>query len=160
MTHVLIVDDSRLAARVIQRFLGEQNIETLHVSSVADLFGMRGKSPILHNLVPELILLDIYMPEMDGLEVLRKLKARSDVADVPVIMLSSTTDASMIEQSMNLGAEGFIQKPIIPEKVAEELAPSSVMVWITGLDPDRPFDDVHGGLGGVLGDQIAGLAVL
>lgn len=116
MPHVLVVDDSRLAARVIERFLKEKQITTRHVASIAELFGLRGQVSILRELIPELILLDIYMPEMDGLDVLRKLKVRKEVARVPVLILSSTTDEATIEEAMNLGAEGFIQKPVIPEK--------------------------------------------
>jgi putative two-component system response regulator len=66
---------------------------------------------------PELILLDILMPGMDGFEVLRRLKAREETCDIPVIILSSITEVEQRVEGLNLGAVDFISKPLQPDEL-------------------------------------------
>lgn len=68
---------------------------------------------------PNLILLDIMMPEMDGFEVCQKLKADPGTAAIPVIFLSGKSESADIEKGMSLGAQGFVSKPVEPEKLYE-----------------------------------------
>lgn len=62
-------------------------------------------------LKPTVILLDINMPEVDGLSVLKKLKATASVKEIPVVMLSSSDEKRDVENSYKYGANSFIQKP-------------------------------------------------
>ncbi|MEI6875239.1 MAG: response regulator [Spirochaetota bacterium] len=64
---------------------------------------------------PDLILLDIMMPEMDGFEVCRRLKADEGTKGIPVIFLSGNTEEVDREKGMSLGARGYLTKPIDPE---------------------------------------------
>jgi len=64
--------------------------------------------------VPDLILLDLMMPEMDGYEVLRRLRADAATADIPVIFLTAKTDVEAERQGLLLGAVDYIHKPISP----------------------------------------------
>jgi putative two-component system response regulator len=66
---------------------------------------------------PELILLDVLMPGMDGFEVLRRLKAREETSDIPVIILSAITEVEQRVQGLNLGAVDFISKPFQPDEL-------------------------------------------
>jgi putative two-component system response regulator len=66
---------------------------------------------------PELILLDILMPGMDGFEVLRRLKAREETCDIPVIILSAITEVEQRVEGLNLGAVDFISKPFQPDEL-------------------------------------------
>jgi putative two-component system response regulator len=66
---------------------------------------------------PELILLDIIMPGMDGFEVLRRLKAQDKTCDIPVIILSSITETAQRVEGLNLGAVDFISKPYQPNEL-------------------------------------------
>ena len=59
------------------------------------------------------IILDIMLPGMNGLDVLKEIKSDPKLKDIAVIMVSAYTSAEDIEQSMNLGASGFIKKPVI-----------------------------------------------
>ncbi len=68
---------------------------------------------------PNLILLDIMMPEMDGFEVCQKLKGDPNTASIPVVFLSGKSEISDIEKGLSLGAQGFISKPVEPEKLFE-----------------------------------------
>lgn len=64
---------------------------------------------------PSLILLDIMLPDVDGLEVCRRLKQKSATADIPVVMLSALDRPAVREQSAALGAVAYITKPFDPE---------------------------------------------
>lgn len=63
---------------------------------------------------PDLILLDILMPEMDGYETLRRIKADQETKDIPVIFLTALTDAEDEKVGLGLGASDYITKPISP----------------------------------------------
>ena len=60
---------------------------------------------------PDLVLLDIMMPDVDGFEVCRKLKLDPDTCDIPVVFVSAKTGAEHIERGLSLGAQGYITKP-------------------------------------------------
>ena len=72
---------------------------------------------IVRKQKPELVLLDIHMPVMDGMEVLKEIKADPELEKIPVIMVSAYTSAEDIERSMSLGASGFIKKPVIMDNL-------------------------------------------
>ena len=66
---------------------------------------------------PELVLLDVSMPEMDGFEVCRRLKESSDMKDVPVIFVSAFEDAKDIVKVFEAGGKDYVTKPFIPEVI-------------------------------------------
>ena len=68
-----------------------------------------------------LVLLDIRMPKVDGIEVLRRLKANPLLAKLPVIMLTTTDDTREINRCYALGCNGYIQKPVDYEKFADAI---------------------------------------
>ena len=68
-----------------------------------------------------LILLDIRMPKVDGIEVLRRLKHDKDLSKLPVIMLTTTDDAREVERCYALGCNVYIQKPVDYERFAEAI---------------------------------------
>jgi len=72
-------------------------------------------------VIPDIILLDVQMPETDGMETLRKLKEDARTADVPVIMLTESVDPELIRKGFELGAADFITKPVLPELLAAKV---------------------------------------
>ena len=66
---------------------------------------------------PDLILLDVMMPEMDGFETCRRLKANADTAEIPVIFLTARIEPEDEEKGLRLGAADYIPKPISPPVV-------------------------------------------
>ncbi|MCZ8157434.1 MAG: response regulator [Leptospira sp.] len=81
--------------------------------------GAKGLTIAATDPKPNLILLDIMMPEMDGFEVCQKLKGDPNTASIPVVFLSGKSESSDIEKGLSLGAQGFISKPVEPEKLFE-----------------------------------------
>jgi len=121
MTRVLVVDDSRFAGKIMCKLLGEHGLECEHVDSVAAVFGFHGQPSKLREIKPDVILVDIVMPEMDGLDVLRKLRAMPAMAEIPIIMLSSAADERNVTEALQLGADGFLSKPVQSERLLQEL---------------------------------------
>lgn len=73
-------------------------------------------------IIPDIILLDIMMPEMDGFEVLKKLKADPATANIPVIILTNINQMEDIEKGLSLGAvDYFIKAHFIPSEIVEKV---------------------------------------
>src|ERR1041385_957565 len=98
MGHVLVVDDDKLFRQVVCRALQLDAIQTIPVHSSEEALNSIKRS------IPSLILLDVIMPGMDGLTLLRTLRLEKETANVPVIIFSVTTTEKIIEQAMTLGA--------------------------------------------------------
>jgi two-component system chemotaxis response regulator CheY len=69
-----------------------------------------------------LILSDINMPNMDGLEFLRSVKANPSWKGVPVVMVTTEGSQDKVIQALQLGASGYVKKPFTPEQIREKLA--------------------------------------
>jgi cyclic di-GMP phosphodiesterase len=72
--------------------------------------------------VPDLILLDVMMPEMDGFEVCRLLKSNDATKHIPIIFVTGKTEQDEIDKGMDLGAVDFLSKPIDPNLLVEKVA--------------------------------------
>lgn len=71
---------------------------------------------------PDLIILDVMMPEMDGIEVCQKLRSEPETAELPVIMLSAKTGSYYKNRSKDAGATKYLTKPIIPDLLLSHIA--------------------------------------
>ena len=101
---ILVVDDNGLNLRVAEKML-EKQFKVATVSS--------GKEALeyVKNTIPDLILLDIHMPEMDGFEVLEILQADSEYKDIPVVFLTANEEREVEVKGFEVGAQDFIKKP-------------------------------------------------
>jgi len=108
---VLIVDDTPENIQVLMGTLKDQ------YAIVAAINGEKALKMALADPKPELILLDIMMPGMDGFEVCRRLKADTATQDIPVIFLSALDDTSNKVKGFSVGAVDYISKPFQPEEV-------------------------------------------
>ncbi len=104
---VLIVDDIPVNIILLKTMLARTNVKILTAVNGQEALD------IVRQLRPQVVLLDIQMPILNGLEVLKEIKADPNLKDIAVIMVSAYTSSEDIEQSMNLGASGFIKKPVI-----------------------------------------------
>lgn len=108
---ILVVDDTLDQLRLLTSLLKEQGYKVRPVSS-----GMKAISAVQAS-PPDLILLDIMMPEMDGYEVCRRLKTDDHLRDIPVIFLSALGELSSKLQGFELGGVDYITKPFQEEEV-------------------------------------------
>jgi len=111
---VLIVDDTETNVDILVDTLGED-----YDIAVA----MDGESAleIAEEDSPDLILLDIMMPDMDGYEVCKRLKDNPETADIPVIFLSALTGADEKQKGLELGAVDFLTKPFNPSEIQDKV---------------------------------------
>ena len=101
----MVVDDNPDQVDILRITLEWKGFNVRCAYSGKDLFAG------LEELKPDLILLDIMMPQMDGLEVLRRLKENSDTASIPVIFLTAKVHHDDILRGYKTGAEYYITKP-------------------------------------------------
>jgi len=116
----LIVDDSSVMRKIVERSLRQAGIEFAEVREASN--GAEGLGA-LKNETMDLILCDINMPVMDGLEFLRQLQTVDNAKGVPVVMITTEGSESHVVQALSIGARGYIRKPFTPEQVKEHVIP-------------------------------------
>lgn len=109
--NVLAVDDIPLNLMLVQKMLGRFNFEMRTAS------GGQQALDAVEEKKPDLILLDLMMPGIDGFEVLRRLRENPETADIQVVILSALNSNEDVVKGFNAGANDFIMKPIIMEKL-------------------------------------------
>src|SRR6202050_115816 len=116
----LIVDDSSVMRKIVERSLRQAGIDLKQVLEAGN--GAEGLA-VLQNNVVDLILCDINMPVMDGLEFVKQLAGVENAKDVPVVMITTEGSESHVVQALSSGARGYIRKPFTPEQVREHVVP-------------------------------------
>lgn len=116
MPMVWIVDDDDEMSHAVQLMLKllECQVETFRNARAASKRLLAGQRP-------DLILLDINMPEVTGIDMLEFIRMRADLSDLPVIMLSSETTDLQVDEAMELGASGYIFKPVSIDELEAEM---------------------------------------
>lgn len=102
---VLLIEDHEFQRRIQSKILTEEGFSVVTAASSAEALSL------LRTLRPTLILIDIELPGMNGLEILKRLRSTAVFKTTPVIMLSGSNQKDMVMQSMKMGATGFIAKP-------------------------------------------------
>lgn len=108
MKHILMVDDVATNLKCAGEILGDKYEITTAKSGEKAFLSMKEKTP-------DLILLDINMPGMNGFEVLEKLKSDSEFSEIPVIFCTAETNKEAEIKGLEMGAVDFIRKPYVPE---------------------------------------------
>ncbi len=111
---VLVVDDDR----VIQQLL-EVNLELEGYQVAGTASDGQQAMKMARDLSPDLILLDIMMPKMDGLEVCRQLKADPKLSKIPVVLLSARAQDMDIREGLEIGADAYLTKPFDPVELLD-----------------------------------------
>lgn len=114
-TKVLVIDDDLKTLRMLEALLGPQGYA---VETVAN--GPEGiaRAAVMH---PDIILLDLYMPEMDGIEVCRTLRSQPETEHIPVICITGYDDKSIKIRCLEAGANDFLAKPIDPTELTTRI---------------------------------------
>jgi two-component system chemotaxis response regulator CheY len=116
----LIVDDSSVMRKIVERSLRQAGIDLTEVLQAGN--GAEALAVLKENRV-DLILCDINMPVMDGLEFVKQLPRIENAKDVPVVMITTEGSEAHVVQALSCGARGYIRKPFTPEQVKEHIVP-------------------------------------
>ena len=119
---IIFVDDTKFTLNAIKERLGAK-YEVFTAQSIGALF------EILENILPDVILLDIHMPEADGFKGITRLKSDARYAGIPVIFVSSKDDRQSIVRGMGLGAIDFLMKPVSTQMLIDSIE--------NQFDPDK-----------------------
>lgn len=127
-THVvlLIADDDPGHSRLIEKNLARAGLSNPILrfdngQKILDFLHCRNDAPRRIPEIPYLLLLDIRMPQVDGVEVLRQVKADAELRKMPVIMLTTTDDPREVERCHALGCNNYIVKPVDYDKFADAI---------------------------------------
>lgn len=110
--HVLVIDDVSTNLRYIGEILKEEYTLSL-AKSGAQAFKM------LEKITPNLILLDVKMPQMDGFEVFKQLLSKEETKNIPTVFLSADNQEDTENRVLSMGARGFIRKPFDPQMLID-----------------------------------------
>lgn len=113
---ILVVDDVPLNLLLVEKMLSRYHFSVHKASN-----GLEALREITL-FKPHLILLDIMMPVMDGFEVIRKVRENSVLADIKIVVLSALNSNEDILKAYSLGAQDFITKPIVLDKLTNSVA--------------------------------------
>lgn len=116
----LIVDDSSVMRKIVERCLRQAGIDLKQVFEAGN--GAEAISSLNDNPV-DLILCDINMPVMDGLEFVKQLAGVPNAKGVPVVMITTEGSEAHVVQAISCGAKGYIRKPFTAEQVKEHVIP-------------------------------------
>lgn len=116
----LIVDDSTVMRKIVERSLRQAGLDPLIVHEAGS--GSEALE-VLKTTRVDLILSDINMPLMDGLEFVRQIKAQNLAQGVPVVMITTESSEEHVRQAILAGARGYIRKPFTAEQVKERVLP-------------------------------------
>jgi two-component system chemotaxis response regulator CheY len=116
----LIVDDSSVMRKIVERALRQAGLESLVVLEASS--GSEGLE-VLKSKKVDLILSDINMPSMDGLEFVRQLRAQDLAPGIPVVMITTESSEEHVKQAIQAGARGYIRKPFTAEQVKDRVLP-------------------------------------
>ncbi|HZE24856.1 MAG TPA: response regulator [Blattabacteriaceae bacterium] len=116
----LIVDDSSVMRKIVERSLRQAGIDLSDVLQAGN--GAEALS-VLKDSTVDLILCDINMPVMDGIEFIKQLPGLENGKNVPVVMITTEGSEAHVVQALSHGARGYIRKPFTPEQVKEHVVP-------------------------------------
>ncbi len=115
---VLIIDDSNTMRKIVTRSLRQAGLDFETILEAGD---GQAALDVLAGETVDIILSDINMPVMDGLEFLRQKQADANIKDIPVVMITTEAGEDILGEAKSLGAAGSIKKPFTPDQIQETL---------------------------------------
>jgi CheY-like chemotaxis protein len=149
MTHevvIMIADDDAGHARLIEKNLQRISLHNPILrfengQEILDFLFRRGKGPGRSPDTAYLLLLDIRMPKVDGVEVLRQIKADPSLRKLPVLMLTTTDDPREVARCHELGCSNYLVKPVDYEKFSEAIKQLGMFISLVQVP------EINGGSG-------------
>jgi len=115
--HIWIIDDDEEMSRAVGLMLKLLDCE------VASFYNVRAAAQtLLIGKHPDLIILDINMPEVSGLDMVEFLRRRPESKNIPIVMLSSEAADSIVDKALELGADSYVMKPVTIEELEKAMA--------------------------------------
>jgi two-component system chemotaxis response regulator CheY len=121
MKKLLIVDDSSTMRKIILRVLRQAEIAVETVLEAGN--GIEALEQIASSPDVQLVLSDINMPGMNGVDLVRKLREHHDAKKLPIVMITTEGGEMMRSKALELGANGYVSKPFTPEAIRIALEP-------------------------------------
>ena len=112
---ILVVDDDTLMCKLLHMALTREGYESHEVYSGPAALDFLNEHDV------DLVLMDVMMADVNGFEVMRRLKDSDRLKDIPVILLTARVDAISHKAGLDVGAVEYLTKPIMPEKLAERV---------------------------------------
>ena len=112
---ILIVDDDEIQLSFAEIILNDE------YKIVTAKSGKKALDHLYHGFVPDLILLDILMPEMDGFEAYNRIRAISLLQDIPIVFLTSVREETKMQEALDIGAADYIMKPYNKENLLSRI---------------------------------------
>lgn len=122
--NILIVDDSSLTRVAIKRIIDMVDIDTGEIFESCN--GQEALTVLDENDI-DMVLADLNMPDMGGIELIQKMKESDDLANIPVIVVSTESSTTRVNDLIEDGIKGFLHKPFTPEDFRTILAENMVI---------------------------------
>lgn len=141
---ILLVEDNPRDAELAMRSLKKRNLTNRLVwvkdgeEALDFIFGSHGAGDSRVRNRPRIILLDLKLPKVDGLEVLRRLKADNSAKTIPVVVLTSSREEQDAVRSYELGVNSYIVKPVNFDNFSEAVAQLGCYWLLLNQPPERP----------------------
>jgi two-component system chemotaxis response regulator CheY len=116
---ILIVDDSAAIRKILQRVLRQADVDVGQVYEAGD--GLEALETLKNHKV-HLVLADVNMPNMNGMQLLAEIKSRAEFASLPVIMITTEGSQSKVMEAAQLGAAGYIRKPFSADQIKDKIS--------------------------------------
>lgn len=116
---ILIVDDSAAIRKILLRVLGQTQLVLGNIFEASD--GVEALK-VLEEHPVGLVLSDINMPNMDGLQMLMSIRNRPEWSTIPIIMITTEGSQAKVLEAVQMGARGYVRKPFTAEQIREKIA--------------------------------------
>ncbi len=103
---ILVIDDSTTNIVLLEAILNDQGYKIDTALNAKEAY------QLISRQLPDLILLDLLMPRINGYEFLESIKSKEETKNIPVVVISAVTDSGNIKKTMKLGAQDYIKKPV------------------------------------------------
>ena len=112
---ILIVDDDKTTRKLLSLYLKGSGFEVVTAENGLNALEKLGSEPV------QLVLTDLNMPYMDGIEFLKAMKSNPGTSHIPALMLTTETDEEERQRAISAGADGYLSKPVTSEVVAAKI---------------------------------------
>jgi two-component system alkaline phosphatase synthesis response regulator PhoP len=113
---ILVIEDEVHIQRLIAMVLEKSGMQVITADN-----GEEGLRKLAEGELPNLILLDIMMPGIDGMQVLRSIRSHSTTKNIPVMMLTALAQENLVLQGVKLGVKGYVRKPFDPNDLVDRI---------------------------------------